>query len=77
MATSTTSSTILAGATGLGGSACLRLLLADPVFGRITVLTRRPLPAALREPDTAGRLDERLVDFAELEALPDGVRWIV
>ena len=77
MATSTTSSTILAGATGLVGSACLRLLLADPVFGRITVLTRRPLPAALREPDTAGRLDERMVDFAELEALPDGVRWIV
>lgn len=77
METSATASTVLAGATGLVGSICLRLLLADPAFGRVTVLTRRPLPAALRALDTVGRLDERLVDFARLGTLPDGVHWIV
>lgn len=51
---------LLLGATGLVGGHCLDRLLADERYGRVTTLTRRPMPRA----DNAGaRLDARVVDF--------------
>lgn len=52
----------VAGATGLVGRETVRALLADPAFVRIVVWTRRP--SGLSDP----RLDERIVDFEQLEA---------
>jgi uncharacterized protein YbjT (DUF2867 family) len=54
---------IIAGASGLVGSALLRLLLADAAFDRIVALGRRPLP--LIHP----KLEPQVVDFATLSAL--------
>lgn len=51
---------LLVGATGLVGGHCLRRLLADPGYGRVTVLARRPTGVAHE------RLDERVVDFERL-----------
>lgn len=59
-------SILVAGATGLVGRACVRRLLDDPAFGRVVVLTRRPLPIDMR---TEGdRLEERRIDFERLES---------
>ncbi|WP_194711433.1 oxidoreductase [Noviherbaspirillum soli] len=61
---------LLVGATGLVGSACLRLLMADPTVSRVRTLTRRPLaqvPAAWNE---QGKLAQQVVDFDGLEAHP-------
>lgn len=55
-------SILLLGATGLVGSHCLRLLAADRAFGRVVVLTRRPLS---REAVT-GSVESHIVDFARL-----------
>jgi uncharacterized protein YbjT (DUF2867 family) len=52
----------MAGATGLVGRETLRALLAEPGFVRIVVWTRRP--SGQSDP----RLDERIVDFEQLEA---------
>jgi uncharacterized protein YbjT (DUF2867 family) len=52
----------VAGATGLVGRETVRALLAEPDFVRIVVWTRRP--SGLSDP----RLDERIVDFEQLEA---------
>jgi len=57
---------LLAGATGLVGGLCLRLLLADATVGRVIAPTRRPLPETLRGLDTAGKLEEHRIDFARL-----------
>lgn len=54
---------LLAGATGLVGSLCLRRLLADPAFDRVVVLTRRPLDAQFGH----SKLEQHVVDFARLE----------
>jgi uncharacterized protein YbjT (DUF2867 family) len=51
---------LLAGATGLVGSHCLRRLLADPAVTSVVALARRPL--AVAEP----KLRVELVDFARL-----------
>ena len=51
---------LLVGATGLVGRECLRLLLADSAFGRIAVLTRRPLSPDVRSP----KLETHVVEFA-------------
>jgi uncharacterized protein YbjT (DUF2867 family) len=59
-------SVLLCGATGLVGGECLRLLSADPAFGRITVLTRRPLPAELLGDLDRSKVEEQVVDFREL-----------
>ena len=56
----------LAGATGLVGEACLRLLAADARTQEILVLLRRP--AVLAHP----KLQALLVDFARLEATAPG-----
>jgi uncharacterized protein YbjT (DUF2867 family) len=54
---------LLLGATGLVGGQCLDRLLADDRYGRVTTLTRRPLPlAGVADP----RLDARVVDFEQL-----------
>lgn len=53
---------MLAGATGLVGRECLRLLLPDADFGRILVATRRPLSPDVRSP----KLDTHVVDFDHL-----------
>jgi uncharacterized protein YbjT (DUF2867 family) len=55
-------SVMLVGATGLVGRECLRLLLADNAFGRIVVVTRRPLSPAVQSP----KLETHVVDFAHL-----------
>lgn len=53
---------LLCGATGLVGSHCLNLLLADSFYKQVTVLTRRPLGAVVSNP----KLDQRIVDFEQL-----------
>ncbi len=55
-------SVLLVGATGLVGRECLRLLLADSGFGRIVVVTRRPLSPDVRSP----KLATHVVDFDHL-----------
>lgn len=55
-------SVLLVGATGLVGRECLRLLLADNGFGRIVVVTRRPLSPDVRSP----KLETHVVDFDHL-----------
>lgn len=55
-------SVLLVGATGLVGRECLRLLLADGTFGRIIVVTRRPLSPDVRSP----KLETHVVDFDHL-----------
>lgn len=55
-------SVLLVGATGLVGRECLRLLLADNDFGRIVVVTRRPLSPDVRSP----KLETHVVDFDHL-----------
>ena len=54
------STALLLGATGLVGGHVLDLLLADPAYRRVTVLTRRPL--ARMDP----KLDQRATDFDRL-----------
>jgi uncharacterized protein YbjT (DUF2867 family) len=57
---------LIAGATGLVGGECLRLLLATSAYSRVVVLTRRALGVASRNP----KVQEVIVDFTAL----DGVR---
>ena len=54
-------SALLLGATGLVGSHCLELLLADPDYARVVVLARRPPPAS------GPRLRFHQVDFDRLQ----------
>ena len=56
-------SALLLGATGLVGGHCLDRLLAEDLYGRVTTLTRRPLP---RTDNADPRLDARVVDFDRL-----------
>lgn len=62
---------LLAGATGLVGGECLRLLLDDDRYARIVVVTRREL-AAHAAP--AGRVEQVVCDFAALEDVDDRLR---
>ena len=59
-------SVALLGATGLVGRQVLDLLVRDPVFTRIVVLTRRPIGEA-----TAPRVEAHVVDLERLEERPD------
>lgn len=68
------SSILVCGATGLVGRACLERLLADPAFARVVVLSRRPLPEAVRSKDTDEKLDVHLVDFERLSEHRDLLR---
>jgi uncharacterized protein YbjT (DUF2867 family) len=60
-------SVLLAGATGLVGRECLRLLLADPGVDRLVVITRRALPASIVPRQGARKLEAYEIDFARLE----------
>lgn len=53
---------LIAGATGLVGGHLLRLLLADPQYGRVVAVTRRPLDGA-----ASPKLEELVVDFDALD----------
>jgi uncharacterized protein YbjT (DUF2867 family) len=55
---------LLAGATGLVGGECLRLLLASPAYSSVIVVTRRSLGLSA---GSAPKLREIVVDFAGLE----------
>jgi uncharacterized protein YbjT (DUF2867 family) len=55
-------SVLLLGATGLVGGECLRLLQADQAFGRIVVLTRRPLDPRYLGP----KVENHAVNFEHL-----------
>lgn len=55
-------SVMLAGATGLVGRECLRLLLGDPAIAHIEVLTRRSLSPDVRSP----KLATHIIDFDHL-----------
>jgi uncharacterized protein YbjT (DUF2867 family) len=55
-------SVLLLGATGLVGGECLRLLQAHNAFGRIVVLTRRPLDPAHLGP----KVERHVVNFEHL-----------
>jgi uncharacterized protein YbjT (DUF2867 family) len=52
---------LVAGATGLIGGHCLSLLLAEPTYGRVIAVVRRPL--GIEHP----KLAVRVVDFEQLE----------
>ncbi len=54
---------LLAGASGLVGSRCLKRLLGEPAFTRVITLSRRPLP------HDDPKLDQRVVDFERLGAV--------
>jgi uncharacterized protein YbjT (DUF2867 family) len=58
---------LLVGATGLVGRECLRLLLADQAYGRIIVVTRRPLSPEVRSP----KLETHVIDFDHLTEYDD------
>jgi uncharacterized protein YbjT (DUF2867 family) len=53
---------LIIGATGLVGGQCLRLLLTDPKFDRVTALVRRPM--GIDHP----KLHEVIVDFERLDS---------
>lgn len=57
------STVLLTGATGLVGRLCLNLLLEDPYFDQIKVITRRPLY------QVHSKLKEFITDFDKLEDL--------
>lgn len=59
-------SVLLAGATGLVGTFCLKRLLADSSVSQVVAMTRRPLPESLRALDLTGKLTERQLDFDKL-----------
>ena len=61
---------LLAGATGLVGGECLRLLLASARYEQVVVLTRRELG----EPGRQRRMRQVVCDFAQLEQFADDLR---
>jgi uncharacterized protein YbjT (DUF2867 family) len=65
-----TKSILLCGATGLVGRHCLRLLSHSPAFGRIVVLTRRPLPPEVLRDVNPEKVEEHVLPFDEMEAHP-------
>src|SRR6059058_1633323 len=56
---------LVAGASGLVGSHVLRLLLEDPAYARVTVLSRRELPLSHK------KLEQRVVSFDRLAQIAD------
>ena len=59
-------SILIAGATGLVGTACTYAVLANSAFQRVVVLSRRPLPDEVRERDKNGKIEEHIIDFDTL-----------
>ncbi len=58
---------VILGSSGLIGNELLRLLLADPVFSRVTALVRKPL--TIEHP----KLDQKVIDFNDNKAFKDAV----
>jgi len=58
-----TKSALLVGASGLVGGHCLRFLLEEPSYERVTILVRKPLSIKHE------KLIQHVVDFSELETL--------
>ncbi|HEX2865826.1 MAG TPA: NAD(P)H-binding protein [Ignavibacteriales bacterium] len=56
---------LLAGATGLVGSECLRMLLHDPFIAQVNAMVRNPIGTA------SPKLKEFVVNFDEMELYPD------
>lgn len=64
---------LLVGATGLVGSACLKLLARDPRIGEVRSLVRRSSGAGIAGiAGHANRVIEQVVDFDRLDSLPGG-----
>jgi len=59
-------SILVAGATGLVGTACTYRLLEHSAFHRVVVLSRSPLPDEIRERDKSAKLEEHVIDFDTL-----------
>ncbi len=55
-------SVLLLGASGLVGGECLKLLIQDNYFGKITVLTRSPLTTDIMN----SRVERHIIDFERL-----------
>lgn len=69
---------LIAGATGLVGQQCLRLLLQDDVVGQVRTLVRRPMsPAELAGPPgaTAEMLAKIQVCVTDFNRLDDHLEW--
>jgi uncharacterized protein YbjT (DUF2867 family) len=62
---------LLAGATGLVGGACLRLLAQDGTVAQVHALVRRPLPDGA---DHRDRVVQHVTDFDALEKHPEWFR---
>jgi uncharacterized protein YbjT (DUF2867 family) len=62
---------LVAGASGLVGGECLRLLLQSPRYARVVVLARRelPLPEA-----SARKVEQVVVDFSRLDTIAERLR---
>jgi uncharacterized protein YbjT (DUF2867 family) len=64
---------LLVGATGLVGTACLKLLARDPRVGEVRLLVRRSSGAGIAGiAGHANRVIEQVVDFDRLESTPGG-----
>lgn len=61
---------VLAGATGLVGGECLRQLVVRDEYARITVITRRDLGAAARNP----KVRQVVTDLARLDEIQGSLR---
>ena len=61
---------LLAGATGLVGGECLRLLLSSPAYSRVIVVTRRPVDSLAQQP----KARQVVVDFAALASVQADLR---
>lgn len=69
-----TTSLLIAGATGLVGSHCLKHALRDPSIGRVVVISRRELPPELASDDTEGKLEQHIFGFDDLGAHREAIR---
>ena len=61
---------LIAGASGLVGGECLRRLLASAAYSTVTIVTRRSLGDAARQP----KVREIVVDFARLDSVKAELR---
>jgi uncharacterized protein YbjT (DUF2867 family) len=61
---------LIAGASGLVGSECLRRLLASDAYSTVTVVTRRSLGNAAKHP----KVSEIVIDFAQLDSVKAKLR---
>jgi len=54
---------LIVGATGLVGSLCLKQMIADPAYGQVIAISRRPVP------ESHPKLIQKIVDFDKLGQL--------